>query len=283
MPLHFTCPNGHSISCHEKLSGRPAKCPQCGVKFMVPPAGQEQADPISKDSTLRNAGGSGKSGGVATEKKKAHKEEQVVFLCPNGHKLNGPKRMQGKAGQCPECGARFRIPSYEEEEEGAPGEEEEILTGEVVGDDVVFDANELEEIETIERSPFEEFIKTGSGSSPSGSGLSNGLADAVDDAELVTDFVPALSELPEGAHALAGIFGLLWRQRQQGGTIEMQLKEGELLTPDFFSPDLSLASHGVFAVKGKDGTFTITSVPWEAVIRVSLRKTAELPPGLFEE
>jgi hypothetical protein len=64
MPLHFTCPNGHSISCHEKLSGRPAKCPQCGTKFMVPPAGQEQADPLTKDSAIR--GGSSKSGGVAT-------------------------------------------------------------------------------------------------------------------------------------------------------------------------------------------------------------------------
>ena len=274
MPLKFTCPNGHSISCHEKLSGRPAKCPQCGVRFVVPPLGQEQADPISKDSGLRVGGGE-KNGGVATAKKQAPKEEQIVFLCPNGHKLNGPARMQGKAGQCPECGARFRIPSYEDEDEPAPGEEEEILTGEVVGDDVVFDANELEEIETIERSPFEQFLSPGS--SP------NGVGQAVDDAELVTDFVPALPELPAGVHALAGIFSLLWKQREQGGTIEMQLKEGELLTPDFYSPDLSLATHGVFATKGKDGSFTITSVPWDAVMRVSLRKTEELPPDLFEK
>jgi hypothetical protein len=245
---------------------------------MVPPPGQEQADPISKDSALR-ADGSGKNGGVATEKKKSVKEEQIVFLCPNGHKLNGPARMQGKAGQCPECGARFRIPSYDEEEEGTAGEEEEILTGEVVGDDEVFDADELEEIENIERSPFEEFI-SGSGASASNA---NGAGGLVDDAELVTEFVPALPEVPPGAHALCGIFSLLWRQREQGGTVEMQLKEGELLTPDYYSPDLSLSTHGVFAVKGKDGTFTITSVPWDAVIRVSLRKTAELPPTLFEE
>ncbi len=277
MPLHFTCPNGHSISCHEKLSGRPAKCPQCSTKFMVPPPGQEQADPISQDSSLR-AGGSGKNGGVATEKKKAPKEEQIVFLCPNGHKLNGPARMQGQAGQCPECGARFRIPSYDEEDDDATGEEEEILTGAAVADDVVFNAQELEEIETIERSPFEQFVSDGS--SPSGGGISNGSAEVVDEAELVTDFVP---ELPAGSHALSGIFAVLWQQRAQGGVIEMQLKEGELLTPDYYAPNLSLATHGVFAVKGKDGTFTITSVPWDAVIRVSLRKTAELPDGQFEE
>jgi hypothetical protein len=273
MPLKFTCPNGHSISCHEKLSGRPAKCPQCGVKFMVPPPGQEQADPLSKDSSLR--GGSGKNGGVATEKKKAPKEEQIVFLCPNGHKLNGPARMQGKPGQCPECGARFRIPSYEEDEEAAPGEEEEILTGEVVGDDVVFDATELEEIETIVRSPFEQFISPGS--SP------NGVGEVVDDAELVTDFVPLLPEIPGGSHALAGIFALLWQQREHGGAVEMQLKEGELLTPDFYSPELSASTHGVFATKGKDGTFSNTRGRWAGVRRVSLRKTAELPPDLFKE
>lgn len=272
MPLKFTCPNGHSISCPENLAGRPAKCPQCGIKFLVPPPGQQQADPLSKDPGLP-AG----NGGVATEKKKAVKEEQIVFLCPNGHKLNGPARMQGQPGQCPDCGARFRIPSYEENEEQTTEEQdEEILTGEIVGDDEVFDTHEMSEIQHIERSPFEDFI-TGS------SKRKTEAIATIDAPELVTDFVPALAELPEGAHALSAIFALLWQQRQQGGTIEMQLKEGELLTPDLYSPQLSLASHGVFAVRGKDGTFTITSVPWDAVIRVSLRKTPELPPELFEE
>jgi hypothetical protein len=37
-------------------------------------------------------------------------EEIFVFLCPNGHKLNGPPSLKGKLGQCPHCGARFRIP-----------------------------------------------------------------------------------------------------------------------------------------------------------------------------
>jgi len=76
---------------------------------------------------------------------------------------------------------------------------------------------------------------------------------------------------------------LLWQQRQFGGAIEMQLAEGELLTPDYFSPELSQSTHGVFAIRGKDGTFTITTIPWDSVLRVSLRKTEDLPPGLFEE
>ena len=37
-------------------------------------------------------------------------QEVFVFLCPNGHKLNGPPSLKGKLGQCPHCVAKFRIP-----------------------------------------------------------------------------------------------------------------------------------------------------------------------------
>jgi hypothetical protein len=41
------------------------------------------------------------------------KESQIEFLCPNGHKLHGPASLQGKPGECPECGSRFHIPTYD--------------------------------------------------------------------------------------------------------------------------------------------------------------------------
>ena len=34
----------------------------------------------------------------------------IVFLCPNGHKLNGPATLKGKPGKCPHCDTRFLIP-----------------------------------------------------------------------------------------------------------------------------------------------------------------------------
>ncbi len=46
--------------------------------------------------------------------KPAPAEPPIVFLCPNGHKLNAPRKMQGHAGKCPHCGAKFRIPLADE-------------------------------------------------------------------------------------------------------------------------------------------------------------------------
>ena len=36
--------------------------------------------------------------------------DAFLFLCPNGHRLNAPARLEGHAGQCPQCGARFLVP-----------------------------------------------------------------------------------------------------------------------------------------------------------------------------
>lgn len=36
----------------------------------------------------------------------------IRFYCPNGHKLNVKEHLAGKAGFCPECGARLVIPYH---------------------------------------------------------------------------------------------------------------------------------------------------------------------------
>ena len=35
----------------------------------------------------------------------------IVAQCPNGHRLNVKNHLAGKTGLCPNCGAKFRIPS----------------------------------------------------------------------------------------------------------------------------------------------------------------------------
>ena len=58
--------------------------------------------------------------------------------------------------------------------------------------------------------------------------------------------------------------------------------DGELISPEFFSPELSHQSHGVFAVRADDGSYTIVSVPWDGITQAVLKKVDKLPRGLFE-
>ena len=72
--------------------------------------------------------GSGKGHGSGKETRTATAaQKHIVFPCPNGHKLNGPASLQGQPGQCPHCGAKFRIPVFEPSEqiEGAPQDDGE--------------------------------------------------------------------------------------------------------------------------------------------------------------
>ncbi|MEN6405750.1 MAG: hypothetical protein ABFC77_04680 [Thermoguttaceae bacterium] len=115
--IEFLCPNGHRIRCQAAQAGRPAKCPRCGVKFLVPdpmasnvsPATGADSDVSRPDFT--ESGASSKRLPTLGDAEK--KEQAFEFLCPNGHRLHGPISLQGKPGECPLCQARFRIPTYE--------------------------------------------------------------------------------------------------------------------------------------------------------------------------
>src|SRR5687768_9583039 len=127
MVIKFLCPNGHQLSAPENMAGKKGKCPKCQSAFVVPTleeiaaAEAEEAEqpvqmgrgavsPTEPVTTPAMGSGTGLPPG-----------ELFVFLCPNGHRLNGPPSLRGKAGQCPHCGARFRIPTGDEEDE--PDEE----------------------------------------------------------------------------------------------------------------------------------------------------------------
>ncbi len=117
--IEFLCPEGHRIRCPKERAGRPAKCPKCGVSFRIPTieelgvgesavADASLASQEVNDATPASPGLSGKQAAAPS------KERQIEFLCPNGHHLHGPASLQGRAGECPECGSRFRIPIIDE-------------------------------------------------------------------------------------------------------------------------------------------------------------------------
>ena len=81
----------------------------------------QPGEAVQVEDTSSEAAASGVRSSAGSSTNLPHAEEIFYFLCPNGHKLNGPPSMKGKAGRCPHCGARFLIPT--DEEIDAAGEE----------------------------------------------------------------------------------------------------------------------------------------------------------------
>jgi hypothetical protein len=214
-----------------------------------------KSDVGQSDTSKSGVAGSSKIGTESTKGKSG--SNVFVFLCPNGHKLNGPPSLKGKAGQCPHCGARFVIPEDDIPEEdiptGAADEdelpEEEVPAGEPVEDEASVEA-ELE--------PEEEVIEA-----------------VVEEAE------PDPEPIPPGVHALGYIVGRLWDHKTETTELEIFLQEGEIISPDQYSELLSTGEYGVFAHKEGDEDYSLSVIPWSAVRRVDLRKVVKPATGMF--
>jgi hypothetical protein len=178
--------------------------------------------------------------------------DQIMFLCPNGHKLNAPRALQGHAGQCPHCKATFRIPVIEH-----------------LGGEGEFGGSE-------EYAAFEQ---------ASGRGPANGqTAEGIDVLNADWSDVPR-AEVPAArtsVHTLARLVRRLWSEREHGGIVELHLTGGAMLVPEWFDAKLSQDTHGLFAIQAADGTVTMTIVPWDSIQRVVVRGVVGLPDGLFE-
>lgn len=237
--VKFLCPNGHQLNAPLNLIGKAGKCPKCGTAFVVPapepdePASGAPADSSGSAPRLDIKMGSG----IKPASGSQPNQDIFVFLCPNGHKLNGPPSLKGKLGQCPHCGARFHIPDDEP--------------------DVV------ESAELVDEPPEE--------------------TDAVE--EISPDQLALAEPEPrfeEGVHPLAHIIGRLWRHKGQTGELELLLPEGEIMQPEHFSPSLSARDYGVFATREGSG-YSFSVIPWTNVRRVNVHKVEHLPPGAFPE
>jgi hypothetical protein len=284
MLIKFLCPNGHPLSTSSARAGKPGQCPKCGTKFLVPDAEDEHVEPSGSDAAAAAAGAEAAQG-------------TIVFLCPNGHQLNGPSQMQGKPGQCPHCGVKFRVPVYDD-----PGEEETM--------EQVVDVEDVEVVEEAVPSPAAA-VSSGSGvrgDSRSGSGLdflaaleSGSASDS--SAPLGSTIGPVVgppgqssdvhqtypagtpngdSQVGGEPHPLASVFARFWRQRGKRGVVELHLADGTVLTPKKFSPRLSHPTFGVFAVDDSDGTSAVVTIPWSSISQLHLRGLKKLPDNVFE-
>lgn len=273
MAITITCPECKArFSGNERMAGKSAKCSKCGHAFTVAPLEELQAE---AEAALAAAGAGNAAGGAAAEGNAAAvaiasaaatataesngKEDNIVFLCPNGHQLNGPSRLQGKPGQCPHCGAKFQIPSYDEHDDGAEEfPEEDIPTGTMVDD---YDGDPLEEVEEFVEEPLENY-------------------DLIDEIHPMGSGI--LRPPVVGAHPLSHIFSVFWDSREENTVIEIHHGDAEIMAPVYFAPDLSHQEYGVFGLEEAGGYRTVIAIPWSKVNKVVARRVGELPVGLID-
>ncbi|HZZ73426.1 MAG TPA: hypothetical protein VFE24_14325 [Pirellulales bacterium] len=265
MAILFTCPNGHPLSAGEDKAGRSARCPKCNAIVRIPGLSSPSGKGISSSDPNRA---------------EQTPDGMIVFLCPNGHRLNGPAKLQGKAGQCPHCGAKFRIPFQDPDEEAAfqasqhPSESE---TESAPADE----APQPSESEGLsepslddygEETPLEEFPEP-----EVDLGLEN-----VEPEELPAEEFENEEEYRPPEPGWPTLFPYLWKQKSPGSEVDLYLTDGTKFTPQWFSPSWSLAEQGVFAVRDTEGAYTILSLAWDAIVRVEVRSVIDLPDGMFE-
>ena len=207
----------------------------------------------------------------------------IRFLCPNGHKLNGPSSLRGKPGQCPHCGSRFTIPADEAPAPAStpvptpapteqpvavsteaptstpgatPGTAPVPLTPEpIVPAPVTMPASEAP---APAPEPVQEIA-------------------AIDDWESAR---PAGQAEPEARKDRPCIAELLSLWTSDGGEVTIECDGGQLFAIHEFSPSLSEGDFAMFATQGgESNTRTIHCVRWSNIVRVSAANCKELPEG----
>ena len=265
--IEFLCPQGHRIRCPDEQAGRPAKCPKCGVKFRIPtieemqggPPGQPES-PASAPEVTESPGAGSSAGGNGGRPAGSSKEPQIEFLCPNGHHLHGPASLQGRPGECPECGSRFRIPSLEEMSVEAP-EEEIRLEG----------SSPTNRPSSVETSAAEW---EGMPASPPAKVTAQGASSTTTSAVLAPTTAVSGSA---GVHPLGELFAQLWAAKGDASRVEVHLESGGVILPDGFVPSLSQQQSAVLVTRDADDTHTVTVVPWDSIARIILRGIQEVP------
>jgi hypothetical protein len=281
MLIEFVCPNGHKLKAPAERAGKAGKCPKCGIDFVVPAPEPEEDEPVedfaeateqavieptaggaaasaegegsSPSDTSPTAGSDAKAAPAdakpATEVKPAAKpqEQMITFLCPNGHKLNSPASLQGRAGKCPHCGEKFLVPMLDEMNETDDfGVEDEAPVD--FGGEAYDEAGEFADEEFGDEIP----------------------DDALEEEEI---------GLPHPARRL---FERLWREREHGGRVKLHLVEGGAVEADFYARNLSRGQHGVVASRDEKGNYRIMAIAWDDVRRVEVDELVNLPDGVFE-
>jgi len=209
--------------------------------------------------------------------------DKIVFFCPNGDKVVVPAEYAGKRGLCTKCKVPVVIPNPGGEEAFEPATAPEAT--EAAAEEAVTPRPEVAE----ESTPVEEGVEAGKQSA--------GEWQFVADVEgSHAGFEPQPSRhwdtpapaMPFGEpgqpseHPAARLAARLWLERDQGGIFELHLSGGSVILPEWYEPNWSRGSHGLFASQAADGSITLTAVAWDTIEKIVVRQVPAVPDGMFE-
>jgi hypothetical protein len=230
--------------------------------------------------------------------------DRIVFQCPNGHRIIVGKQFAGKRGKCNKCGADVQIPSSPSASRGTPPAgmfvgppPEEDEAGSDGSDEASPDENEPPSLEALafgelaaKASPvIEDFGNLGiEGADESEA------PDDVPDWNFDTNSAPSAAEATgwsapgaapsfdsDDGNPTAQLVAKLWSEREHGGVVELHLKGGAVLLPEWYDSKWSKGTHGLFASQAPDGSVTLTAVAWESIEKVVVRQLAAVPDDMF--
>ena len=229
--------------------------------------------------------------------------DKIVFFCPNGDKIVVPAKLAGKRGLCTKCKVAVVIPVVGKQATAAPvfpGEvsaeraapavepeaadadqpvvaEPEAEVPEVPADEPVVTKPEADAAPVAAPSAEWTFVAEAEASHV---GLDLGPAGGAARAWAVPTPLDA-GGAPE--HQAARLVARLWVERDHhGGIVELHLSGGSVILPEWYEPNWSRGTHGLFASQAVDGSVTLTAVAWDTIEKIVVRQVQGLPDGMFE-
>lgn len=212
--------------------------------------------------------------------------DNVVFHCPNGHRIIVSASYAGKRGKCSKCGIDVTIPTRGRENAvrpgvavppapPPPGPGVPDLQFQPPPEPVVEGASSAEPVDGGDGAPAGEtwdFIGSPQAEQPAVAGFEPAAWPSADaEGGLSAD----------GSNPTATLVGRLWAERQHGGVIELHLAGGSVILPEWYDLNWSRGTHGLFASQGADGSVTLTAVAWETVQKIVVRQLTEVPNDMF--
>ncbi len=220
--------------------------------------------------------------------------DKIVFFCPNGDKVVVSAKYAGKRGLCTKCKVPVVIPNPRGKQAARPmfpGEEPPLppeveSEQEAAGPDAAAGEESPPTLEGVADAPPAPPAEPPAEEWKFVAELEGSHAGFEPQAAGHGESWPPPSPFGDpgqpGEHPAARLAARLWMERDQGGIFELHLSGGSVILPEWYEPNWSRGSHGLFASQAADGSITLTAVAWDTIEKIVVRQVPAVPDGMFE-